>query len=264
MEAKRPKISITSAKAPPPQENPFSQLGLRGARGEPRTTTPLSQSVKRSRPEEDTTGTNSESLEAWEDRTLCTIFRVTLDEAKKTDYLGHHLVYLPGVREELKEQKENILLNVSTLEQSIIEAASSQERVPPLDYLLSCWKRVSKQFRTYKAQNDEAKLGVVKEARTLCMSYCILAVTEPALFGREPSNSNLLTPHLLVDQEDDRGLCHDFLLEITSRFAEDDGAKDVMVGAVEELSAQLAPVSMNGNFKPYVGVCPQTRLLYDS
>lgn len=63
---------------------------------------------------------------------------------------------------------------------------------------------------------------------------------------------NPLTPHLLVEQEDDRGLCHDFLTEAISRFGSDDTTKEALVGAIEDLSRQLAKMSMNDNYKPYV------------
>lgn len=68
----------------------------------------------------------------------------------------------------------------------------------------------------------------------------------------EPSGSNPLTPHLLVDPEDDRGLCHEFLSEAVSRFPEDETVKEALIGAIEELSRQLSRMTMNDNYKPYV------------
>ena len=72
------------------------------------------------------------------------------------------------------------------------------------------------------------------------------------VFRCEPPSSNPLTPHLLVDQEDDRGLCHEFLTEAISRFPEDESVQEAIVGAVEELSRQLAKMSMNDDYKPHV------------
>lgn len=66
--------------------------------------------------------------------------------------------------------------------------------------------------------------------------------------------SNPLTSHLLVDPEDDRGVCHEFLTEAISRFEEDDSIRTAIVGAVEDLSRQLAKMTMNDNYKPYVFV----------
>ena len=72
------------------------------------------------------------------------------------------------------------------------------------------------------------------------------------VFSRDPPQSNPLTPHLLVDQEDDRGVCHEFLTEAISRFPEDETVQGALIGAVEELSRQLAKMTMNDNYKPYI------------
>lgn len=72
------------------------------------------------------------------------------------------------------------------------------------------------------------------------------------LSSREAPASNPLTPHLLVAQEDDRGVCHEFLTEAISRFPDDESAKEALVGAVEDLSRQLAKLSMNWDYKPYI------------
>ena len=72
------------------------------------------------------------------------------------------------------------------------------------------------------------------------------------LRSREPSPSSQLTSHLLVDQEDDRGVCHEFLTEMISRFPEDESAEEAMSTAIEDLSRELANKSMNDDYKPYV------------
>ena len=60
-------------------------------------------------------------------------------------------------------------------------------------------------------------------------------------------------PHLLIDEpEDDRYVDPDFLTEAIERFPEDDTVRDAMVGAVEELSRQLAVMNMNNDYKPYI------------
>ena len=68
----------------------------------------------------------------------------------------------------------------------------------------------------------------------------------------EASASNPLTAHLLVDPEDDRGVCHDFLTEAVRRFDEDESIKDALVKAIEELSRKLDELTLNDNYKPYV------------
>lgn len=55
-----------------------------------------------------------------------------------------------------------------------------------------------------------------------------------------------------MDADDDRGVCHEFFIEAISRFQEDDMAQKALVGAVEDLSRQLAKMTMNENYKPYV------------
>lgn len=214
---------------------------------------PTQSLLKRSRPSESNGVAATESLETWEDRSLSAIFRLSLDPDKKHDHLGHILYYAEGVRQELEEQQAPLQLNVTVLEQAILEAGSSTGKLSPFDYMLGCWKRISKQLRTLKAKPDEAKLNIIREARRICMSYCVFAVTmADSMFGRESPSLSPLLPHLLIESEDDRGLCHEFLQEISSRFAEDETAQEAIVWAIEDLSRGLAKMTMNDNFKPYI------------
>ena len=193
-----------------------------------------------------------ESPEAWEHRTLSSIFRLTLESGKRQDHAGHKLQYVEGVRQELEEQNAPVRLNVAVLDQAILEAASKPGRTTPLEYLLACWKRVSKHFRALRGKGDEPRLEVVREARRLCMSYCIFAVTLPDMFGLEAPAVHPLVGPLLASPDDERGLDHDFLTEIVARFPTDESAQEAMVGAVEGLSTQLSKMTMNDDYKPYV------------
>ena len=166
--------------------------------------------------------------------------------------MGRHLEFVGGVKSELEEQNAPLLLNNGLLDQAILEAASAQTKRTPIEYLLGCWKRVISALRLAKTKSSGPRTDVLKEAKRLCMSWCIFAFTMPDMFGRDQPASNPLVEHLLVDQDDDRGICHDFLLEITSRFEEDESAKAMMVEAAEEMSQHLARTTMNGNYKPYV------------
>lgn len=85
-------------------------------------------------------------------------------------------------------------------------------------------------------------------------NFAYLFVHSLSASSREPPESNPLTPHLLVEPEDDRGVCHEFLNEAISRFEDDDSVRTALVGAVEDLSRQLATLSMNDNYKPYIFV----------
>ena len=196
-----------------------------------------------------------ETLEQWEDRTLGNVFRLTLDPDHRLDSHGYPMHYVEGTRKELEGSNEPIRLHTGLLDQTILEAASNLKKSQtPLDYLLACWKRVSRQYKALrKAGDQDPKLNIIKEARRLCMSYCIFAVTMPDMFGLEPPSTNPLVPHLLVeDPEDEKGVDHDFLIEAISRFPEDDAVQDALVGAVEDLSRQLVTMTMNNDYKPYI------------
>jgi ubiquitin conjugation factor E4 B len=93
--------------------------------------------------------------------------------------------FLKGTRDELEEQNEPLRLGTGLLDQALLEAASNQKGgTTPLEYLLSCWKRVSKQYKALrKGGEHDPKSNVIKEARRLCMSYCIFAITMPDMFG---------------------------------------------------------------------------------
>ncbi|KAF2142353.1 uncharacterized protein K452DRAFT_297659 [Aplosporella prunicola CBS 121167] len=193
-----------------------------------------------------------ESTEVWQHRTLGNVFRITLDEKNTHDLHGNKLTYVPGVKGDLEDGGSPLLFSTTVLDQAILESATSQSK--PLDYLLACWKRISRGTRGASSadKNDPDRAEVLREARRLCMSYCMFAVTMPDMFGMEPWSINPLGHHLLVDPEDERGLCHDFLNEAVSRFEEDESVKEALVGAMEQVSRELSKKSMNEDFKPYV------------
>lgn len=126
-----------------------------------------------------------ETLEQWEDRILGNLFRVTLSEEHQHDAHGNHLHFLGGTRQDLEDSDQPVRLNVGILDQALLEAASNLKKgTTPLDFLLGCWKRVSRQFKPLrKAGEEDTKFVIVKEARRLCMSYCIFAITMPDMFG---------------------------------------------------------------------------------
>lgn len=170
---------------------PFAQLGQKAnvqsvVRGVSTTGRPITP-MKRERPPSAGAGffaKSEESLGAWEDRVLSTIFRLTLDPAIITSG-GIRLHLVAGVRSDLEEQHQKIMFTTAILDQAILEAASGlEEKVTPLDYLLGCWKRVIQQLRNFKGPNaEESKLNILKEAKRLCMSYCCFALTIPEMFG---------------------------------------------------------------------------------
>ncbi|KAF2642401.1 hypothetical protein P280DRAFT_467762 [Massarina eburnea CBS 473.64] len=246
-----------SQKSPPPaaqptaqSPNPFKQLGLKE---EPK---PMPQINIKPKPAAASNGSES-SLEAWIDKTLSGIFRIALDPDHTRDAHGHRLYCISGVRSDLEDAGTPILLTPDLLDGAILESAQSKSEGKPLDYLLGCWKRVSKLFRGMHNKNDP-KFEIVKEARRVCFGYSIFAATIPDMFEEPGSNqqpvtgSSQLADHLLLDPENDRGICHDFLTEAVSRFEEDDTVKDLLVGAIEELSRRLSKMTMNDDYRPYM------------
>ncbi|KAL9097339.1 MAG: hypothetical protein Q9165_000766 [Trypethelium subeluteriae] len=256
----KPKINISkpSQSSPTsPAPNPFTQLGMKQDKSSKPEVNIQSGRSTPQKPQLGAEGTSrassrqGESIEAWEDRTLSNVFRITLKPEAIHDAHGHPLRFVSEVRVDLVEQGMPIRLATSVLEQALLEAA---QQVPqPLEYLLGCWKRVSKLFRGMRSgSTEDPKYIVAKEARRLCMSYCIFAVTIPDMFGQELPDENPLAKHLLVDPDNDSGICHDFLMEAIARMPEDESIKDVLVGAMEQVSRDLSKMSMNDNYKPYV------------
>lgn len=140
------------------------------------------------------------------------------------------------------------------LDQALVEAATSGTVGKPLEYFLACWKRVSIMFRGMHNKQDP-KYAVLKEARRLCFNYCMIAATDPDMFGDDSAPICPLAEYLLAAPESDRGLCHDFLNEAVSRFSDPEGGADVksaLVTAMEQISRDLAKLDMNADFKPYV------------
>ena len=177
-----------------PIQDSASILGLRQVNGGSWPQINISSSgtsqtnnLKRDRPSSTSQRSGSatkEPLDVWTHKTLSNIFRLTLDPNSRKDVHGHTLYFVKGVKDDLEEQDTAVQLSTDVLDQAILEAASNQENSTPLDYLLSCWKRVSRQFKAAKSpKTEEAKMAVIKEARRLCMSYCIFAVTMPEMFG---------------------------------------------------------------------------------
>lgn len=126
-----------------------------------------------------------ESLEDWADKTIGQIFRVTVDDTRQTDVHGRKLTYLPGVTADLQEQSPEgpRRLSADAIEQAVLEAASAFPHDKPLmDYMLPCWKRVVQARKSLRAPTPD-KEAVLAEAKRLCMSYCLFAVTMPDLFG---------------------------------------------------------------------------------
>ncbi|KAH8779230.1 ubiquitin elongating factor core-domain-containing protein [Hyaloscypha sp. PMI_1271] len=265
--AVKPKINITNAPTSPVALSSKVSPGTQDAADLPTVRkTPAEAQLKRSRaksdgqasprpnpPKKQAPASVDELLEAYENRTLGSIFRITLDPNQTVDSSNHKLIYLPNLRQELEDEQSPILLTKERLDSAILEAASAiPHSKGALDYLIPCWKRV---MRTLKGIRGYAsgKDAILKEAKRLCMSNCVFAVEMPEFFGREPNSAlDTLTPYLLLEPEEERGISPDFLAEMDARFEEDESIKPMLRKAVIGLSQQLATMSMNDNYKPYV------------
>lgn len=202
-EPPKPKINITPATAATASQeasaNPFSQLGVggggrTGGSAEP-SSSPGSSRVRRKRPASEIDDAPSatqprkpkpvlvESDEDYANRLLAQIFRVTVDPHHMSGSQGQRFVFLPGLNEELNESGELLKLSVNNLDQAIIEAANSWPQEKPLmNYLLPCWKRAVKSTSGAKLTAGP-RLEVHEEAKRLCMSNCLFALTMPILYG---------------------------------------------------------------------------------
>lgn len=133
-------------------------------------------------PRKSTVTPKEETPNAFESRILSSIFRITLKEGAY-DHSGHKLIFLPHLKQELDEAGEPIRLSVGTLDSAILEAASKiPHSRPVLDYLLPCWKRTTRALKGIRGHGT-GRDTVLKEARRLCMSNIIFAVTMPELYG---------------------------------------------------------------------------------
>lgn len=255
--------------ATPPQtgsQNPFGKVKVQSAKPSSASSiriTPADASGKRPREASDgvsgpptrkaTPQGKDESVEEFESRMLESIFRVTMDGEHKEDLSGHKLTFLPQAKQELEDNGEEVRLSVASLDSILMEVCSTlPHNKPLLDYLLPCWKRITRSLRSLRGQAS-AKDGILREARRLCMSACIFAVTVPQLYGRDEDPSrDSLAPYFLVDSEDEEGICHDFLMEAVSRIDEDDAILPLFRKTFARLSSELSRMTMNDNYKPYV------------
>lgn len=186
-DAPQPQISISSA---PRSQTSSPRLELQESEGKRIKITPSAPASPAPESVADTPVSNTppppkaeESIESFEDRTLSAVFKLSLREDRQRDIHGHKLIYLPGLRSELEDQGREPRIDTTVLDQALLEAASNTQQ-KPLDYLLPCWGRISRLHKGFRrAREDDPKFAVISEARRLCMSYCIFAITMPEMFG---------------------------------------------------------------------------------
>lgn len=192
-----------------------------------------------------------ETMEQFEDKTLRSIFRLTFEPSPAKDGPNAHFP-LPGLREELESDGKELRLSIDSLEQAIMEGGQNLGKLTPHDWLVGSWKRVNRFSRNIKDKTAEnLRWNIVAEAKRLCMSWTIFALTLPDMFGQDYNGSEAFADHLIADSDDDKGLEQDFLIEFAARFAEDDSLKLAFASAIEVLSHRLANMTMNSEYQRY-------------
>lgn len=182
----RPEINISPAPPPTPQSGTSassSRPGITISR-EPRAKRRASEvdGSLATAPPRKQTPLRDETIDDYADRALSSIFRVTVEPGRAADSHGHKLVFLPGLSVDLQGEGGPLRLSVARLEEAIMEAATALPHDRPLfDYLLPCWKRVTRTLKVLRGPAPE-KEALLKEARRLCFSNCIFALTVPELF----------------------------------------------------------------------------------
>lgn len=246
------------------KQNPFAQLGMKqeqDKKGPPQITVRPQQASPSAPAKRERDGSERprskqrepENLESWQDKSLRSIFRVSLKPEETKDTHGNHLLFLGNARAEMEQEGKPVRLSTDDLESAITEMASNAPGGKPFEYLLACFKRTTRALRGGRFSGpDDPKREVLKEARRLCMSYCIFAVTMPEMFENVATTTNPLVDHLLADPEADVGICTDFLDEASARMDEDDGIGAAFTSAAEDLSRRLSVVDMNGDYHNHI------------
>lgn len=125
----------------------------------------------------------TESDESYAHRVLTQIFRVTIDPHHMTNEQGQRLTFLSNLNEELNDANEPLRLSPGNLDQAIIEACSSwPENKPLMNFLLPCWKRALRASNISKLTTGP-RFEVLEEAKRLCISNSLFALTMPVLYG---------------------------------------------------------------------------------
>ncbi|KIW05430.1 uncharacterized protein PV09_03940 [Verruconis gallopava] len=251
-EAEIPKPTVSQEAT----QNPFTQLGLK-----PETQgsgSGIRIHTSAARPSTPDVGTRTRqtgqiTIEQWTDRILSSVFRVTLNAEQTKDREGHTLKFLEETKRDLEEEGKPLLLGIDQLDSALLEAGRSPpEGKSPSCYFLACWKRLQKVIRQSRTA-DATRQQILQTAKFTCFSNCIWAATDPAMYEKPDHERSPLADAMLADPDCDAGIDHDFYHETISRLDDDDdSAAQALISAIEQLSKDLATMSMNDHFKPHV------------
>ncbi|KAL5615302.1 hypothetical protein BROUX41_005351 [Berkeleyomyces rouxiae] len=202
-----------------------------------------------------------ETMEDYTDRILQTILQATVDPEKRTLKSNPNvkLIFLPNLSAELSSGDLPLKLNTIILDSAILEGANLfSKNKPLLQYLLPAWSRAQTLKRTPTRDMTPEKMEVLEEAKRMCISNCMFALTMPMLFGRESddddmnSSARFLAQHLILHPTDVGGIDDEFLKEAINRFDEVDGLSDVFAEALRIISSQVADMTMESDYRGHL------------
>ncbi|PHH65787.1 hypothetical protein CDD81_1514 [Ophiocordyceps australis] len=237
------KINIVPAAA----SNPFKQLNMADAQPKP----PPASIVPPRKPH----AVMPESDADYAHRVLSSIFRFSVDPHHMSSPEGHRLMFLSNLNQDLNNAGDALKLTAGILDQAIIEACSNLPVDKPVfDYLLRCWKRAVAVKAAAPAKTvSQAHQDVQDEAKRLCMSNCLFALTMPALYSRNPNpDHDTLVPYLLRGVSDDDGLDTEFIREAIKRFDDDEAFPALFTNAMITISRRLSRLTLSDDYKPHV------------
>ena len=126
---------------------------------------------------------HTETIQEWTHQFLSSAFRVTVDPSQTKDRLGRDLTLLPELSQEMSDRGQPLRLSLEDLDPAILEAGNLwTHKKPLLDFLLPSWKNVMRSIKQLRDQRPD-KVAVLQEAKRLCMSNCVFALTMPEYFG---------------------------------------------------------------------------------
>ena len=116
---------------PAPTANPFSQLGIK-PEGTPKSSINIkpkaAQPSSSGPPPQPAAKAQHVSIETWEDRTLGSIFRITLDQTRTQDTHGNSLYFASTTKDDLEADGKPLRFTTDMLDSVILESASSHSQ----------------------------------------------------------------------------------------------------------------------------------------
>ncbi|CAK9162965.1 unnamed protein product [Ilex paraguariensis] len=139
------------------------------------------------------------SREEIEDIILRKIFLVSLVDSMEND---SRIVYLEMTAAEILSEGKELRLSRDVMERILIDRLSGNfpSAEPPFQYLINCYRRAydeGKKITSMKDKNVRSEMElVVKQAKSLAVSYCRIHLGNPDMFPNLDTNKNNVSPLL--------------------------------------------------------------------